>query len=247
MHEPEHKVITDDNLARVQDLLVCMEKGDENGAREIVDDLAQVRETTLYQEVGKLTRELHDAISAFGMDDRISDLAEHEIPDARERLNYVITKTDEAANRTLTAIEETLPVIDDFEKQAESMNAAWQKFVNKEMSADEFRAMVKQLGTFLSEIPVASIKVREQFNEVLMAQDFQDLTGQIIKKVITLVGEVENNLVNLIKVAGLPEQEQQAERRTEARLAGPPVPGVDKGNIVSGQDEVDDLLSSLGF
>jgi chemotaxis protein CheZ len=247
MDEQEQNVISEDNLARVQDLLVCMEKGDEAGAREIVDDLTQVRETTLYQEVGKLTRELHDAISAFGMDDRISDLAEHEIPDARERLNYVITKTDEAANRTLTAIEETIPVFNDFEKQAEVMSAAWQRFVNKEMSADEFRALAKQLGDFLTDIPVASVKVREQFNEVLMAQDFQDLTGQIIKKVITLVGEVENNLVNLIKVAGLPEQQQQADEHEKEKLSGPPVPGVDKGNIVSGQDEVDDLLSSLGF
>lgn len=245
--QQEETVISDDNLARTRDLVRCMEQGDEAGAREIIDDLARIRESTLYQEVGKLTRELHDAISAFGMDDRISNLAEEEIPSARERLNYVISKTDEAANRTLTAIEESIPVFDSFETRAQAMQQSWQRFVNKDLSAEEFRSLAREMNDFLTQIPDSSTRIRARFNEVMMAQEFQDLTGQIIKKVITLVGEVENNLINLIQVAGLHGQPQADGEREEDKLAGPPVPGVDKGNIVSGQDEVDDLLSSLGF
>ena len=245
IQQAERRIIDEDNLALVRDLLECMERGDEEGAREIVDELANVRETTLYQEVGKLTRELHDAISAFGMDDRIANLAEHDIPDARERLNYVIAKTDEAANRTLTAIEESLPLCEKLESESGELHSRWQQFRRKEMSLDEFRELSRTLEAFLAEQQRNAGQVRSHLTDALMAQDFQDLTGQIIKRVITLVEEVEANLVNLIKVAGLPEREKG--KRTEHELDGPVVPGKETESTVSGQDEVDDLLSSLGF
>ncbi len=241
----EKRIVDEENIARVRDLLACMERGDEEGAREIVDELADVRETTLYQEVGKLTRELHDAISAFGMDDRIANLAEHDIPDARERLNYVISKTDEAANRTLTAIEESLPLCEKLESESGALHERWQQFRRKEMSVDEFRELSRQLEAFLEEQHRNAGQVRNHLTDALMAQDFQDLTGQIIKRVITLVEEVEANLVNLIKVAGLPERKQDGP--ADPDLAGPVIPGKETATTVSGQDEVDDLLSSLGF
>ncbi|MDR9436650.1 MAG: protein phosphatase CheZ [Thiohalophilus sp.] len=244
----DNNFINDENIARVRDLLASMENGDEEGAKEVVDDLTSMRESTLYQEMGKLTRELHDAISAFGMDDRITDIAEHDIPDARERLNYVIQKTDEAANRTLEAVEESFPLCEEIENQAADLNNQWQRFTNRELSADEFRALSSQLGEYLGSQSEKTVVLKDNLNKVLMAQDFQDLTGQIIKKVIKLVEEVEDNLVELIKLAGLPEHEEQQQKRDSEKLAGPVVPGVDDiGDSVSGQDEVDDLLSSLGF
>ena len=241
----EKRIVDEENLARVRDLLQCMERGDEEGAREIVDELADVRETTLYQEVGKLTRELHDAISAFGMDDRIANLAEHDIPDARERLNYVIAKTDEAANRTLTAIEESLPLCEKLESESGNLHERWQRFRRKELDINDFRELSRSLEAFLAEQHRNAGQVRAHLNDALMAQDFQDLTGQIIKRVITLVEEVEANLVNLIKVAGLPEREQDGPKKHD--LDGPVIPGKETASTVSGQDEVDDLLSSLGF
>lgn len=240
-------LINDDNLARVRDLLKSMENGQENEVREILDDLTCIREASLYQEVGKLTRELHDAIGAFGMDDRITNLAEHDIPDARERLQYVITKTDDAANRTLTAVEASIPLCDEAESQASELSERWNKFTAKQLSADEFRSLAKDVSTFFSTLTSSSQSVKASLNDVLMAQDFQDLTGQIIKKVITLVDDVEGNLVNLVKLAGLPEPQSKLSKKDEEYLAGPVVPGVDTGDVVSGQDEVDDLLSSLGF
>ncbi|MDZ7804182.1 protein phosphatase CheZ [Thiohalophilus sp.] len=244
----DNNLINDDNIARVRDLLACMENKDEEGAREVVDDLTSIRESALYQEMGKLTRELHDAISAFGMDDRIADIAEHDIPDARERLNYVIQKTDEAANRTLEAVEESFPLCEEIENRAAELHEQWQRFTNRELSADEFRTLSKQLGDYLGSQGEKTGVLKSNLNNVLMAQDFQDLTGQIIKKVIKLVEEVEDNLVELIKLAGLPEHEEQPQKQASEKLAGPVVPGVDDtGDTVSGQDEVDDLLSSLGF
>lgn len=239
------ELITDDNIARVKDLLVCMEKGNEEDAIEIIDELTSIRETDLYQDMGKLTRELHDAISHFGVDDSISLLAEKSIPDARERLNYVISKTDEAANQTLEAIEESIPICESLNKQASELHNSWNKFTNRELSADEFRALSKEITEFFKETNgLASIK--EHLTVVLLAQEYQDLTGQIIKKVINLVGEVEDKLIGLIKLTGAPQLKNEKEDDS-ASLDGPPVPGIAHADTVSGQDEVDDLLSSLGF
>lgn len=237
-------LINDDNLARVRDLLACMDRADEAGAREIIDELTRIRETALYQEMGKLTRELHDAIASFGMDDRITNLAEHEIPDARERLRYVISKTDEAANKTLTAVEESIPICDDLAKEASELHESWQRFTRREMNADEFRQLNKRVMEFFDKTGGVQV-IKQHLTEVLMAQDFQDLTGQIIKKVINLVAEVEANLVNLIKLTGAPQVTRQTTGKAD--LDGPPVPGLEHEDTVSGQDEVDDLLSSLGF
>jgi len=237
------ELITDDNIARVKDLLACMEKGNEVDAIEIIDELTSIRETELYQDMGKLTRELHDAISNFGMDDSISILAEKSIPDARERLNYVISKTDEAANTTLEAVEESIPVCNDLNKQALELHATWQKFTNRELSADEFRQLSKDINNFfVGTYEIA--KVKDHLTSILLAQEYQDLTGQIIKKVINLVGEVEDKLIGLIQITGAPQIETEGDASS---LDGPPVPGVAHKDTVSGQDEVDDLLSSLGF
>ena len=239
------ELITDDNIARVKDLLMCMEKGNEEDAIEIIDELTTIRETELYQDMGKLTRELHDAISNFGIDDSINVMAEHDIPDARERLNFVITKTDEAANRTLEAVEESIPICNTLNDQALELHASWQKFTNRELSADEFRQLSRDINDFfVSTYEIA--KVKDHLTEVLLAQEYQDLTGQIIKKVINLVGEVEDKLVGLIQITGAP---QIATEKVDdaASLDGPVVPGLEHKDTVSGQDEVDDLLSSLGF
>ena len=240
----QNELITDDNIARVRDLLACMEKGHEEDAIEIIDELTSIRETELYQDMGKLTRELHDAIANFGMDERINTMAEHSIPDARERLNYVISKTDEAANKTLSAVEESIPICSDLNTEALKLHATWQKFTNRELSADEFRQLSKDVNNFF--LNAYSLeKVKDHLTEILLAQEYQDLTGQIIKKVITLVGEVEDNLVNLIKLTGDTDSVEKDDSATS--LDGPPVPGIAHKDTVSGQDEVDDLLSSLGF
>ncbi|MFK5914928.1 MAG: protein phosphatase CheZ [Woeseiaceae bacterium] len=242
----DEELITDDNIARVKDLLASMEKGNEEDAIEIIDELTTIRETDLYQDMGKLTRELHDAISNFGMDDSISDMAENSIPDARERLNYVISKTDEAANTTLEAIESSIPVCNNLTAQAATLHKSWDKFTNRELSADEFRSLSKDVNTFFVDTEELN-KVKEDLTTVLLAQEYQDLTGQIIKKVINLVGEVEGKLIGLIQITSPPQVEKDKKEGNASSLDGPPVPGLAHADTVSGQDEVDDLLSSLGF
>jgi len=246
----EKKFISADSLARARDLIATMERGDETGAKDVIDELTSIRESVLYQEMGKLTRELHDAITAFGMDAQISKLAEMEIPNARERLRHVITMTDDAANRTLTAVEESLPICEQMETRSKLFFTDWQRFKKRDMNLTEFREMALRLDGFFDMNGTDAGRLRNSLNNVLMAQDFQDLTSQIIKKVIKLVEEVENNLISLIKLTGGQDTETANARDkhvSDEVLAGPVVPGVNDKGVVSGQDEVDQLLSSLGF
>ena len=195
-------LITEDNLARVKDLLATMEAGDEAGAKEVLDELTHIRESDIYQEMGKLTRELHDAIKTFGMDDQIINIAEHDIPDARDRLKHVIEMTDKAANRTMDAVEESLPICEGMETRSSDLHDSWQRFTQRDMNVDEFRELSKSLGSFLEANTSDASKVRASLNDVLMAQDFQDLTSQIIKRVIALVEQVEDKMIELVSLTG---------------------------------------------
>ena len=244
----ENEILTDENIARVRDLLAAMEKGDAVGASEVIDDLAKIRETDIYKEMGRITRELHDAISAFGMDEQISVLAQSEIPDARQRLRHVIEMTDQAANRTLNEVEDSLPICEELETRSSTLHEKWKRFKQRDMDIKEFKQLANNLDEFFDANTGDAGKLRGSLTNVLMAQDFQDLTSQIIKKVITLVEEVESNLVEIIKLTGSLDKVDANKVAREDKLAGPVVPGVnDSGSTVSGQDDVDDLLSSLGF
>jgi len=244
----DNTLISDDNIARGKDLLACLERGDENGAREVLDELTRIRETELYQEMGKLTRELHDSIMAFGKDDTLINLAQEEIPDARSRLRHVIKMTDDAANRTLTAVEESLPICEDVTSNSSSLHEKWRRFIQRDMNVQEFRELSLLIDKFLEGNTEQVKDLRGKLNEILMAQDFQDLTSQIIKRVIGLVEDVETNLVNLVKLSGgsIKVDFEKTKNDHSIDATGPAVPGVDD-NVVSGQDEVDELLSSLGF
>lgn len=242
------KFISDESIAMARDLVATMERGDESGAKEVVDDLTNIRESDLYQEMGKLTRELHDAITAFGMDDQINKLAEMEIPNARQRLRHVIEMTDQAANRTLEAVETSLPICEAMGTRSRELHSEWSRFTKRDMNLSEFVVLAKKLDGFFNTNTGDADKLRDSLNNVLMAQDFQDLTSQIIKKVITLVENVEANLVELVKLtSGKKIKTDAVVQQCSDVLAGPVVPGVNDKGAVSGQDEVDDLLSSLGF
>jgi len=215
-----------------------------------IDDINSLKDNQLFQELGKMTRDIHDSIMQFRMDSRISDLAETDIPDAKDRLEYVITMTEKAANTAMGVIEEGSPVAEKLGSQAGVLKAQWQKFRKRELSADELRSMGHDVEEFFDESERMMSKLLSGFTEILMAQDFQDLTGQIIRQVINLVNEIETNLVDLIKIQGETQaKEDSAEKQDEATiLDGPQVPGKETSNdVMKGQDDVDDLLASLGF
>ncbi len=218
----------------------------------LLGELSKFNENGLFQEIGKLTRDLHDTLNNFDLEPRISKLTVSEIPDAKERLNHVITLTQNAANRTLSVVEDTLPRSEQLKKKSISLKTEWDRFTKRDMQIEEFRGLSDEIDDFLEWTSINAVVIHKGLSEVMMAQDFQDLTGQIIKRVISLVQEVEDSLVGLIRITGgkslekVVEEQQQPEK--DIKAVGPQVPGLKQAtDVVNGQDDVDDLLSSLGF
>ncbi len=247
----KNQILNEDYQQRIQELARMAEQGNAEGTERLIDELTNMREQSLFNELGKLTRQFHEALNSFRLDARISNLAEKDFPDAKERLRYVITMTNTSADRSLTAAEESLPLCESIGSQAANFKDEWERFTRREMSADEFRTMSGRLIEFFDQISDGSDQLKNNLNEVIMAQDFQDLTGQIITRVISLVDEMEISLVELIRISGqnlAPHAEaEKKEEEDRIKAEGPAVPGLDTEGTVSGQDEVDDLLSSLGF
>lgn len=240
----------DMRLSLARSLVESLEKGEEAESDQIISSLIDQHESMLFQEIGRLTRQLHDAMHTFRYDNRISELAEARIPDARERLGFVIEKTEESAHKTLNAVEEALPIASDLAINGEKMHADWSRFTRREMDVNEFKEMSKQIESFLAMVKDDAQILNSLLSDIMMAQDFQDLTGQIIRQVITLVQDMEESLVGVIKrtshVQGLADKKAGA-NRTGVVAEGPQINAEDNPNVMSGQDDVDDLLSSLGF
>ena len=239
-------------IAHAEELVREMQAGNEAQVTNLLNLINTAREEGIYHEVGKMTRQLHDALNSFAQETRLDELTEDEIPDARTRLRYVITLTRQAADRSLSAVEKTLPKCDQLSERIAGLGASWQNFKRREMSVDQFRELSAELEAFFTDAEQDTSDIREGLNDIMMAQDFQDLTGQIITRVIELVEEVEGNLVELVRLTGtkfsnIEEKEAGKDNKPDIEAAGPAIPGVGKSDLVSGQDEVDDLLSSLGF
>lgn len=241
-------------------LVESLEKGRFGEAVQLIHELNQTRDRGLYQEVGKLTRELHSAIVNFQIDPR-SPRAEEvsQITDATERLDYVVRLTENAANRTMDLVEQSTPVVHGLAEEASALRGDWQRFMRREVQAEEFRELVKRVDSFLTRSESDANAVSAHLNDILLAQDYQDLTGQVIKRVTSLVTDVESNLLKLVlmasqvdRFAGIEHDEEslRQEKNTEkdtSRGEGPQIHADKREDVVSGQDDVDDLLSSLGF
>ncbi len=252
--------IDEQRLECAKKLVQALELGNREEIDHMTDQITNLKEVHLFQELGKLTRQFHEALNGFRCDERLASLAEEDMPDAKERLSYVITRTEDAANKTLNAVENAMPVCDSIVKVSMSLRNDWERFKQRELTAQEFRSLSKDVANFLSSTTTDVGNIRSDLNEVLMAQDFQDITGQIIRRVITLVDEVEQSLVNLIRLGSAdsknlgrnvsgetPNATFNPEESGVTILEGPQIPGMESESIVKSQDDVDDLLSSLGF
>lgn len=239
-----------ESLAQARALVASLEAGNETDVHQLLDSLAKLRESSLFHELGKLTRELHDTINSFRLDARIVDLTEKEIPDAKDRLTYVITMTEQAANRTLDAVEQSLPLSAQLQTRAAALRGPWQQARKRASAA--LNGVGDQIEAFIDEVENDAVVLQRNLSDALMAQDYQDLTGQIIRRVITLVQDVEHNLVGLVRLSGQRLGGTPAAAVTDTAAAGtalegPRIPSLDKADSLKGQDDVDDLLSGLGF
>ncbi len=167
-----------------------------------MQQLAVPGSSELFAEVGKLTRQLHDSLKSFQIDPSLSSLLEDDIPDAKKRLNHVIDMTEQAANKTMDAVENCLPIADELNTHLQSILPKWQKLMSRDLKVGEFKALCHNLDGFLHQATGNSATLHALLTEVLMAQDYQDLTGQILRRVIELVREVEDSLIGLLTAFG---------------------------------------------
>ncbi|WP_248802312.1 protein phosphatase CheZ [Pseudomonas sp. MWU13-2100] len=243
-----------------RELVDSLEKGRFGDAVQMIHELNQTRDRGLYLEVGKLTRELHSAIVNFQIDPHMPQAEEvSQITDATERLSYVVRLTEAAANRTMDLVESATPRVTGLNVEAKALGADWGRFMRREVGAQEFRELARRVETFLAQSEQETRAVSSELNDILLAQDYQDLTGQVIKRVTQMVTEVESNLLKLVLMASQVDRFAGIEHDRDALLAekdpqkqmaqgeGPQIHADKREDVMSGQDDVDDLLSSLGF
>ena len=245
------------SLEDAKKLVTLLESGDNQGAQELLESTGAQSSVELFAEVGKLTRQLHDSLNNFQLDPRIVNMANEDIPDAQTRLTYVIEATEEAANKTMDLVDSCMPIAEKLHDGIVKVMPEWNKLIARELQLGEFNLLVKEMDSFLKNGSEDSAKLTGLLTEVLMAQGYQDLTGQVIRRVIELVKEVEDNLVYMLTMFGgveskdgveVVERPNKSENQADTIKAEGPILDADsREDVASDQDDVDDLLSSLGF
>jgi chemotaxis protein CheZ len=193
--------------------------------------------------VGQMTRMLHDNLRGLGFDKLIAKAA-HDIPDARDRLDYVAKMTEQAAQRVLNATEAASPLQERIESGAADIAGQWKALLASPDTDPRSRALAERTLAFLDGARADAGATRQQLLDIMMAQDFQDLTGQVIKRVTELAHGIEQQLVQLLVDYAPPELRRDA---SPSLLNGPQINPSAHADVVSDQGQVDDLLESLGF
>jgi len=193
-------------------------------------------------KIGHLTRSLHDSLRELGYDKNL-ERAAATIPDARDRLNYVATLTQQAADKVLNATDAAQPIVEKIEVESQRLAREWQKLLDKQLDVNQFKNLALQTHAFLVDVPKQTKATNAYLMDIMMAQDFQDLTGQVIKKITDVVHKLESQLLTLL-VENAPAEKVQV---AGEMLNGPVINGHLRDDVVTNQQQVDDLLESLGF
>jgi len=196
----------------------------------------------MYERLGGIVRLLHDSMRELGYDRSLTDVAE-QIGDAQSRLEHIATLTEQAANKVLNALDSGMPAQDRLQEQAKDINARWTKLYAGQMNIEESKALAGDSQKFSNSVMESTEAEKARMLEIMMAQDFQDITGQLIKKIVGITAAAERELAQLLRDNAPPEVKAQIDADKPATLMnGPSV-----GGTAMAQDDVDDLLDSLGF
>lgn len=193
----------------------------------------------MYERLGGIVRLLHDSMRELGYDRSLTDVAS-QINDAQGRLEHVATLTEQAANKVLNTIDKSLPAQDALAAKAQDINSRWDKLFSGALSVEEFKTLAHDSKSFSQAVLESTETEKSRMLEIMMAQDFQDLTGQLIKKIVNITTVAESELAQLLRDNAPEEVKKQIE--TVELLNGPSAPGA-----ALEQGAVDDLLDSLGF
>jgi chemotaxis protein CheZ len=200
-------------------------------------------QTEMLTRVGMMTRTLHDSLRGLGFD-KLLERAAHDIPNARDRLDYVAKMTEQAAQRVLNATDAAGPLQDQIDRGAALISNSWQDLLSAPFSEEKYRAMAQQTIDYLDQSRNDATATKQHLLDIMMAQDFQDLTGQVIKRVTELAHGIEQQLVQLLLDYAPPEIRRDT---GSGLLNGPQINPEGNPDVVADQEQVDDLLESLGF
>lgn len=224
-------VSTQIDTTKVAELLQALEAGEQQQASVLLDEITQMRERELYLKLSELTSNLHQTLDDLS-DDNLMMQTKHDIPDAAERLEYVINTTEEASNKTLESAEKVIAFVETLESELQSI-----------LTEDQLASIHSALQMMQSEL-----------NNIMLAQSFQDLTGQVLNRVILIISSLEQSLISLIEQAGhdyasIPDRKESKDDAWSAQMKGigPNVTKKSQADSVSSQDDVDDLLGELGI
>ena len=246
---------------KAQELVSVLNEGKLSDAMEIIQELHEFRHQTFFSEVGHLTRGLHEAIKSFSselgsslqVDEKASDDT-----DAADRLNYVIEMTEKNAHDTMDRVDKALSLVDKLDSQSERFKDLLLLVGQLEKEHDSLNGVYDRTCAVKEESEQTIGTLRAELTDIVVSQSYQDITGQLIRRVINLVTNVETHLVGLMEMASqveklsgievsvASEDDKQTNKKNPIQAEGPQV-NKESADVVSNQDEVDDLLSSLGF
>lgn len=202
------------------------------------------QQEAVFNRIGHMARALHDTLGQLGYD-KLIEKTVSALPDAKDRLAYVANLTEQAACRVLNATDIASPLVDQMENGAQELGKRWDKVFANEMGPADFKQLAADTRVFLNQqLPEKARATHAQLTEIMMAQDFQDLTGQVIKKIVSLAQELESSLMTVL-IEVLPEAKRTEE--VASLMNGPVINAEGRTDVVVNQEQVDDLLDSLGF
>lgn len=241
-------ILLAENINQAKQLVAFLEGGDTDKAEDIITGLCMAREQTMFKDLGKLTRDLHEAINDINNDNRLNDLMKNEMPNAQHKLMHVISLSEEAANKTFESAELCTKQLDSINEQASYLKDIQHERIKKLSKNNELDFVEEEIDCFLDKVCVDVKGMRKNINDIVVAQSYQDLTGQIIQRVSKMVDDLEQSLVGILKINSHfnSDDEDYKEEKNNAGY-GPAVPGLQNGEIMNSQEDVDDLLSTLGF
>lgn len=197
----------------------------------------------LYEQIGILARKLHNALQEIGKGDALANANSH-LPEDRERLAFIGKLMEQSAEKVLTTCEDQMPILEQRAKANEQQRSLWLQFIDGKMSLSDFKTLALEQPEFFQQNARQFNQSKDAFLHIVMAQDFQDLAGQTLSKIIKHVTELEQDLIRLLAFAAV---EPARKEKIEEFLAGPQFTTEKSKEVVGSQEEVDDLLRDLGF
>jgi chemotaxis protein CheZ len=193
--------------------------------------------------IGHMTRTLHDSLRGLGLD-KLIEKAASDIPDARDRLDYVARLSEQAARKVLDATDAAGPLQDAIDNRAAELARGWQELLDGKGGEADWRALAAKTLATLEQTRSAASATKAHLMDIMMAQDFQDLTGQVIGKVTSIAQSLEKQLVEVLVDFAPAEIKRELDN---GLLNGPQIKPAGNTDVVANQGQVDDLLDSLGF